>query len=76
MVRTVVPNINSNSMLNYGDTTINMIEMEDELHMVKTIVPTGPDNFEKIICSPSKNEKLDFTSMTLRQTVASVSREG
>lgn len=35
-----------------------------------------PDNFEKIVGSPSIIEKLNFTSMTLHKAFASMSREG
>lgn len=76
MVKTVVPNVNSNPQLNYGGASINMIKTEDEWCTVKEIVPFGPDNLEKVVASPSIIEKYNFTSMTSHQVVASVSREG
>ncbi|TMW98989.1 hypothetical protein EJD97_003222 [Solanum chilense] len=75
VVKAVLPIVDSNPLTNYGGTTINMIETEDEFCMVKVIVPTGPKNLEEIIGSPSIIEKLNFSSMTLRQTFASLSRE-
>uniref|UniRef100_M1DMA7 Uncharacterized protein n=1 Tax=Solanum tuberosum TaxID=4113 RepID=M1DMA7_SOLTU len=48
VVRTVVPSVNSNPLLNYGGATINMIETEDEWCMVKAIVPIGLTTSRKL----------------------------
>ena len=52
-----------------------MIEMEDELFMVNTIVLAGADNLEKVVAFLSMSGKLYFTSMTHHQAFSFVSRE-
>lgn len=52
-----------------------MIEMEDELCMVKEIVLTGADNLEKVVASSNMSDKINFTSMTHHKAFAFVSRE-
>ena len=75
VVKTVAPNVYSNLQLNYGGTNIIMIEMEDELCMVKEIVLTGADNLEKVVASSNMSDKINFTSMTHHKAFAFVSRE-
>ncbi|KAH0692342.1 hypothetical protein KY285_019439 [Solanum tuberosum] len=75
-LQTVAPSINSNPLPNYEGTTINMIETEDKWCMTKMIVPTGLDNLEKVVASPSISEKLNFTITTPHRAFALMSGEG
>ena len=53
-----------------------MIETQDDRCMVKSRVLVGPNKLEKLVASPSISEKVNSTSMTSHQVVASLSREG
>lgn len=53
VVKIVVPNANRNPLTNYAGPTINMIDTEEELCMVKAVVLASTNYLEKVIASPS-----------------------
>ena len=75
MVKNVAPNVYINPHSNYRGTNINMIEIEDELSIVKAIVPAGADNHKKVVAFTSMNVKLNLTCKKHHQAFAFVSRE-
>ncbi|KAK4731556.1 hypothetical protein R3W88_024544 [Solanum pinnatisectum] len=74
-LQTVVPNVNSNSLLNHGGVTINMIETDNDWCVTKAIVSVAPDNLERVVASLSIREKKKFVILTPEKAVALVSRE-
>uniref|UniRef100_M1BA63 Uncharacterized protein n=2 Tax=Solanum tuberosum TaxID=4113 RepID=M1BA63_SOLTU len=75
-LQTVAPNANSDSLPNSEGLTINMIEVEEDWCVDKSIIPTNPDNLEKIVASLSIVEKSKFVVMAPHQAFPLVPKNG
>lgn len=62
-LHTVIPNANTYSLPNHVEFTINMVEVEENWCVDKTVISTNPDNLEKVLASMSIIEKLKFVVM-------------
>lgn len=64
-LQAVISDINSDSLLNHGGSTVNMVEVEENWCMDKTIISIILDSLEKVLASLIIVEKSKFLIMAL-----------
>uniref|UniRef100_A0A3Q7FH84 Uncharacterized protein n=1 Tax=Solanum lycopersicum TaxID=4081 RepID=A0A3Q7FH84_SOLLC len=55
-VQTATPKVNSNLMANHRGVTINVIEVKEDLYVLKLIISSNLKNLEKVVASQTKRE--------------------
>lgn len=63
-VQTATPKVNSNLMANHRGVTINVIEVKEDLYVLKLIISSNLKNLEKVVASQTKREKSEFGIIT------------